>query len=344
MFAVIDCGSTNTRVYLIDEDKVISKGEVHIGVQDTINSGSNQKLKDGIKEAFEVAAKEASISLQDIQYAVASGMITSEIGLMAIPHLVAPVSLEELANHVQIVNDPTIFPLPIPVVLVRGIKNDCGESHWDNIRKIDLMRGEETQAFGLLAQLAPILPINIVELGSTTKLIHIDKEGRIAGSITTLSGQVYDAVKKGTFLGGCIKDDEKSPKDSEFYSEEIVKRACDCVQKAGFLRTLLFTRFIQFTLPTTAQERKFFMESAIAADDLKIFDEAQELGFDLNTDFIIVGNKGRSRIYEALIKEKVNNQKKIISVCEKKDIEMLAVRGAIEIVKGNIHVSQLAMV
>jgi 2-dehydro-3-deoxygalactonokinase len=86
------------------------------------------------------------------------------------------------------------------------------------------------------------------------------------------------------------------------------------------------------------------MESAIAADDLKIFDEAQELGFDLNTDFIIVGNKGRSRIYEALIKEKVNNQKKIISVCEKKDIEMLAVRGAIEIVKGNIHVSQLAMV
>ncbi|MFU0780271.1 MAG: hypothetical protein ACFWT4_19170 [Citrobacter braakii] len=52
------------------------------------------------------------------------------------------------------------------------------------------------------------LPLTMIELGSTTKLIHIDAQGRIAGSITSLSGQVYAAVKKETFIGASMMEEE----------------------------------------------------------------------------------------------------------------------------------------
>lgn len=331
MFAVIDCGSMNTRVYLIKNEQVIGKSQISVGVKDTAATGSKEKLKAGIKEAFSNAAAAAGVSLEEIEYAVASGMITSEIGLLEIPHLTAPVSIEDLAAQAKIVRDTDIFPLPMPVLFIRGIKNDAGSAEWDSIRKIDLMRGEETQAVGLLTKFKGSLPLNILELGSTTKLIHIDKEGRIAGSITTLSGQVYEAVKKETFIGGCVKETGTSDDTEEFFSEEVFKRAYDCVQKSGFLRTLLFTRFIQFALPTTAAQRKFFMEAAIAADDAKVFTEARAMGFQVNADFILVGSKGRCRLYEMLIKRELGAHLNITAITERQDIDMLTVHGAVQI-------------
>lgn len=339
MFAVIDCGSTNTRVYLVKENLVIGKGEVKAGVNDTAITGSKQKLKNGISEAFELAVSSAAVKLEDIQFAIASGMITSDLGLMEIPHLVAPVSVQDLSDNVQIVENPEIFPFNMPVVFVPGIKNNAGESIWDNVRKIDLMRGEETQAIGLVAKLSPQLPVTIIELGSTTKLIHIDKDGRIAGSITTLSGQVYNAVKKETFIGNCVKVQEGHTED--FFSLEVLKQAYDCVQNAGLLRSLLFTRFIQFSLPTTAEERKFYCESAIAADDMKIFAEAESQGFHLDGDIIFVGNKHRSRIYETMMREVMGLTNPMTHVTGSEEIDMLAVIGASYVVEKSSKVNQL---
>lgn len=343
MFVVIDCGSTTTRMYLLRNNELIGKSEIPVGVKDTVTTGSKQKLKDGIKEGIEAVARIANINLTDIKYAVASGMITSEIGLLELPHLTAPISIDELANQVHVEENTDVFPLKMPVIFIKGIKNDCGSSSWDTIRKIDLMRGEETQVVGLLAKYRPKLPVNIIELGSTTKLIHIDKLGRIAGSITTLSGQVYDAVKKETFIGGCVKS--QTPADEgPYFSEEILNHACTCVENAGLLRSLLFTRFIQFSLPTSAKERRFFLESVIAADDLNIFAEAANMGFDLATEFMLVGNTGRARIYESIITKKLGSQVPITTISAKEDVEMLAVLGAAEICTRSTVIPKMAVV
>ena len=331
MFAVIDCGSVKTRVYIVDNNQVIGKSEVRVGVNDTISSGSRQKLRDGIREAVLLAAVDAAAPLACIQYVIAAGMITSEIGLLEVPHFPAPAGVNELADNALVIRDTAVFPLDLPVVFVRGIKNNCGEISWDQIRGIDLMRGEETQVIGILAKYSPQLPVNIIELGSTTKFIHVDEQGRIAGSITSMSGQVYDAVRQHTFIGGCIAGKETQPPAEPFFSQQILESAVKCVEKAGFLRTLLFTRFLQFSLPTTFQERRFFMEAAIAADDMKIFDEAKALGFSLETEFILVGVPARCILYDALIKTRLNAATKIISITEQDDIDALAVLGAAEI-------------
>ena len=82
-YAVIDCGTTNTRVYIVDrEGKIIASGERRVGVRNTSMTGSKDTLRNGLCEAIEEAAANAKIALKDISFAIASGMITSEIGLI----------------------------------------------------------------------------------------------------------------------------------------------------------------------------------------------------------------------------------------------------------------------
>lgn len=333
MIGIIDCGTTNTRVYIVNEKhEVIGRSYKKVGVRDTSITGSREYLKAGIREAFLAAVEKAGLCLGDIEYAVASGMITSEIGLMDIPHLIAPVAIQDLADQVKVVQDPGIFPLDLPVVFIRGIKNNYGNAGVSGIRDIDFMRGEETQIMGLLEKEDIQLPLNVIVLSSHTKLIHINKLGQIEGSITTISGQIYEAINKETFIGSCIQPAGKEEK--EFYSEELLHTAYDSVRSAGFLRTMLMPRFMQVLLDTEWYERQFFVGAAIAAEDVRILDEARErLNYPLETDFVLIGHKERCRIYEGMIGEKVSGSKTIRSIHEKEEVDQLAIHGALSILK-----------
>ena len=89
--ATIDCGTTNSRVYIVNEEaEVIAKAAQEVGVRDTAIHGSNQRLKEGLKETFLAALAEAGLEREDVAFVLSSGMITSEIGLLEIPHLWAP--------------------------------------------------------------------------------------------------------------------------------------------------------------------------------------------------------------------------------------------------------------
>ncbi|WP_409310446.1 2-dehydro-3-deoxygalactonokinase [Pectobacterium sp. B1J-3] len=325
MFAVIDCGSTNTRVYLIKDKSVVAKKEIPIGVNSTAANGNNTALKEGIASGFQQLLDQEKITLCDVRFAIASGMITSNLGLVEIPHLEAPVNIDDLAKFAQKYRSSDIFPLDIPVVFIPGIKNQAGAGGWENIANLDLMRGEETQAIGVLSRYRPSLPCTIIELGSTTKLIHIDGQGRIAGSITSLSGQVYAAVLKETFIGSSVKSTEVN---EPIFSETILNAAYASVQQSGLLRSFLLTRFIQFALDTQAAERKLFCEAVLAADDMKLFSDAKQQGFDLGGDIIFVGNENRCKIYQYMMKTFLGFERPAMQITTREDIDMLVVDGA----------------
>ena len=328
MFAAIDTGTTNTRIYIINKNEIVGKAYKKIGVRDTAISGSKKLLKQGIRACFFEAVENAEVKLEQIDFAIASGMIITEIGLIDIPHLVAPAGLNELSENAVIVRDTDIFPVDIPVVFIPGIKNDFGQSGLAGIRNIDFMKGEETQVMGILAKFKPALPCNVFIFSSHTKLIHIDDSGRITGSITTLSGQIFEAIKEQTSIGKSIN--EENP---DFFSDEIIDIANDCVQNAGFLRTLLMPRFMEVLLDTQGFERRFFIEAAIASDDLKILDEAKNIpGIQMNTDFIFIGHKSRCQIYEKLIAQK-GQKGKITSIWDNEEIDDLVVQGDVQISK-----------
>ena len=328
MFAAVDTGTTNTRVYIIEKGKIVGRAYKKVGVRDTVITKSKDVLKQGIVDCFAEALKSAGVVQSNIEFAIASGMIITEIGLIDIPHLVAPVGLNELVDGAVVIHDTSIFPIDIPVIFVPGVKNDFGDSGLTGIREIDFMKGEETQVIGALAKLKPALPCNIVIFSSHTKMVHVDRDGKIAGSITTLSGQMYEAIKMQTAIGKSIDDE-----NPDFYSDEIVDIAYDCVKNAGLLRTLLMPRFMEVLLDTEGFERRLFVEAALAAEDIKIFNEADNIpGLNKDTDYIFIGHKLRCRIYEKFARQ-LGVKGNITSIWDKQEIDDFVVQGDVQISK-----------
>ena len=147
MFAVIDCGTTMTRIYIVDENQqIIASGRKKVGVRDTSITGSRDTLRSGVTELFFEVLEENRIPDEQVEFAIASGMITSEVGLIEIPHLVAPVGLHQLSEGIQEVNDPAVLPIRRPVYFVRGVRNHYPENaRAQDLRQVDFMRGEEVQ-------------------------------------------------------------------------------------------------------------------------------------------------------------------------------------------------------
>ena len=49
--STIDCGTTNSRVYIVNETgDILGKATKKVGVKDTAMHGSNEVLKEGLKE------------------------------------------------------------------------------------------------------------------------------------------------------------------------------------------------------------------------------------------------------------------------------------------------------
>ena len=95
----IDTGTTNTRVFLFNENnEPVSSAKSEIGVRITAIDGNNDRLKAAIKGCLEDVLKQAGVTYENVNRVVASGMITSNVGLTEIPHVVAPASAEDLGK------------------------------------------------------------------------------------------------------------------------------------------------------------------------------------------------------------------------------------------------------
>jgi len=331
LIGIIDCGTSSTKLYAVEGEGIVGIYCRECGINDTVRTGSNKLLRDAIKELiYEAEGFEQGQELK-LDFLLAAGMITSELGLKAVPHLEAPAGLKELASAVEIAPGKEILGLDIPVVFVRGVKNRSAPLRLLDLDRVDLMRGEEVQAMGLLKKYNPPLPVNILQLGATTKLIHIDEQGRIAGSMTALSGQLYEAMKKGTIVGKCLEPEAKEA-PAHYFSEEILDAARKFVFEGGLLRALLLARFSQFALSTEWYERKFFVEAAISADDSRMLaSAAKRLGFSLNTPFYVIGEYGRCAIYKHLLADMGIGAKSHIIISEPEDIDSLTVAGCLAV-------------
>ena len=62
--ATIDCGTTNSRVYIVNEGaEILGKAAKKVGVRDTAIHGSNEVLKEGLKEIFYQSLENAKLQL-----------------------------------------------------------------------------------------------------------------------------------------------------------------------------------------------------------------------------------------------------------------------------------------
>jgi 2-dehydro-3-deoxygalactonokinase len=337
--AIIDCGTTNSRVYIVDESGTVqAKATKAVGVRNTAISGSRQELLEGVVETYERALHIAGLTEESIRCVLSAGMITSEIGLLEVPHLPAPCSISDLAQSLSRVEDPAVLPLSPPIYFIRGIKNgyDAASASMADVGILDFMRGEEVQVAGLLSRPGFALPAVITILSSHTKYVPVDSEGRILGSITTLSGQLYNAVVKETSVGKSLRA-EDSFDDSGYFDRAVVDVAYEWIQQSGFLRALMFPRFLDTLLNVKWYDRRLFAEGLLAAEDMIALRQLKRLAAISRWPFVLIGKASRCRIYEYLLKTRSEMAGAVTSISEDRAIDQLSI-------DGSLHLARIAKV
>ena len=202
-FLVIDCGTTNLRVTLLDENKhALDVVKAEGGVRHTSIDGHNGRLRKMLKESIETVLSRNGYDMADVSKCVASGMITSALGLLEIPHVPAPAGAAELRAAMQ----EKVFEdiAPFPIAFIPGVRNFAGAVDMENFSEMDMMRGEEVEAIGLYKLLAPKGAAMFVLPGTHNKFVSMDADGRILGCMTSISGELLDAVTHHTIIAEAV--------------------------------------------------------------------------------------------------------------------------------------------
>ena len=333
-YITIDCGTTNSRAYVVDEKGYIyGKAAKQVGVKDTAQTGSRDLLRAGLREIVAEAVEQSGIVKSDIRAVLGAGMITSEIGLREIPHHMAPCSLDDLAGSITRADDVDIID-GIPVYFVRGIKNYMDASARlpvEQVGELDFMRGEEVQLAGLLARDDVQLPATAVILSSHTKFNALDENGRVLGSLTTLSGQLRAAILDNTFVGKSVEKRENAEEKPEnYFDPEIVCHAARWIQEVGLVRALMFPRFLEVLLDTKWYERSLFFDALIAAEDMLAIQQIKMFAEKPSENYYLIGAPERCRLYAFILKEKQPDAV-IHCITDTAEIDALSIKGILHI-------------
>lgn len=226
MYITLDMGTSNTRLCLLDDKKIINTKKMEIGAGSTKTIGKESlfsKLKDLISQLL----KESNITAETVEYIFASGMAGSELGLCEIPHITLPINICSLTEHLQERNISEITS--IPFVFVPGVKKLNGDI------TEDIMRGEEVESLGIFHSLSLDKDFVLVLPGTHNKILSVRADGTIADFYTTLSGEVLNNIVNNTILAGQVSHNFE-------INETAVMRGALYSRKSGFNAALFHIR------------------------------------------------------------------------------------------------------
>lgn len=96
----VDGGTSNTRTYLWTANgQILTQRSQAIGAKTSAINGSNQAWKKAIHNMIESMLTECAVSDNAVQGVYMSGMLTSDLGILEVPHLTAPVSMKNYQEH-----------------------------------------------------------------------------------------------------------------------------------------------------------------------------------------------------------------------------------------------------
>jgi 2-dehydro-3-deoxygalactonokinase len=270
--AALDGGTTNTRARLVETGtgRVQHTARRSVGVRDTVlavtAAGGGSPLERAVREALGEVIQAAGGIEPDL--IVAAGMLSSEVGLTTVPHVLAPAGLDDLARGATLRHLPTIAARPI--VFVPGVRTPAAAGP-DGWAAADVMRGEECETLGAWMMLAERDPSRAGAVpthaflwpGSHTKLVEVDPAGRIVRSHTTLAGELTQAVARHTLLAASLPDalpDAPNP--------EAAAAGARLVEREGLGRAAFLVRIAALTDSLPPPERAAFWLGAVVAEDV----------------------------------------------------------------------------
>ncbi len=266
-YITIDGGTSNTRIHLVCGESILGTVSLSIGARIGIDNKS--ALKEQIKNGIAKLLDDAALSSCDIEKIIASGMITSELGLYETPHVPSPAGLSELNAGMKEVMLCDITD--IPFAFIPGVKTVS-----DSLEDADMMRGEEAELFGisnkLFANYAYILP------GSHSKIITLDSLCRIRSIRTMLTGEMIYSLSQHTILKDTV-DLSSNEIDTEY-----LRMGHDYCRKNGINEALFKVRILDRLFKCNKVQTYSFFTGAVLCEEIKKI-------IELDPDGIVIGGK-----------------------------------------------------
>lgn len=283
----VDTGTTNTRVILWDENRGALGTETRgAGVRNTAIDGNNGRLKAAVKSCLDTLLETHGLDYSQVKGIIASGMITSNVGLVEIPHLAAPVSIDDLAAGMRDVLLEDICPVPIS--FIPGVKNAEGDRvNLGNFEAMDMMRGEEVESAAMLSRLKEGVPYLLVLPGSHTKFVSVDETGKITGCLTSITGELLNSITNDTIIADAVGRQFVS---METYDPEMLLTGCRTAKQCGIGRACFSARILhQFVTKDSGKLANYILGACLQSDAAAIqSSSALKAGPDTT---VIVGGK-----------------------------------------------------
>lgn len=253
--AVIDGGTTRTRLRLWDGAHIAWEGSRQVGARDVAQHG-RKILESALADMVAEARGQHAFDRM-----VAFGMITSNMGLHEIPHLEAPASYAALAGAIAAKSIPAIGVMHF----IPGIKTVGPATGLAGLASFDIMRGEETEVAGMREFLALRGPVNFFHVGSHHKLVRTD-DAAILGSVTALSGEILAALLENTILASSAAPlASVTEVDQDWWNAGLQTAGAH-----GFARAAFCVRLADQVLHATREQATAFLLGAVASLDVPI--------------------------------------------------------------------------
>ena len=290
--AWFDCGTTNTRLYLVEADGQFHfYGAKSVGSRNVALTGSCHILAQAITQLFQDALQSLGIRHEEAGRIriYASGMITSPFGLKMVPHLVAPVSVTALRAGIA---EAYVEVLDRNIFLIPGVRTAA--SDW---RFSGNVRGEETEVFGAAAMLesrgqcsngAYILP------GSHTQILYL-KNGKITDILSLFTGELFHALREETILSGVLKN----PPDS--IEPVFIRKGCADAVEFGINRSLYLCHSNQIFQRFTSAQRYSYAEGVILSGVYQALIQRLQRSWASCPQIVMVCDELHWNIYGALL-------------------------------------------
>jgi 2-dehydro-3-deoxygalactonokinase len=260
VLSCIDMGTTRTRAWVTEGSVVWARGTIDAGVRDVAAGHSRDWLADRLRTLLKSVLTEASqrgLSRQPLPV-LAAGMITSDQGLVEVPHVEAPAGIADLARNIHVEDFALGGGESLRMLFVPGVRSGFGVEGLAAIFETDLMRGEETLCVGLIEEGSLTPDTLLLNLGSHWKLIWCDSQKRIADSRTRLTGEMIHAIQAHTLLASSLP--QQPPR---FLDKDWVQLGFDQAARTGLSRALFCVRLLDLRGSGTGEQRLSFLYGAM---------------------------------------------------------------------------------
>jgi len=293
-YIYFDSGTTNTRIYYIEERVMKAVQSRKIGTIDNVASGDRHTLLRGLKDMYDRLLRELALSDADIDGIYMSGMATSQNGVHEVGYLWVPVGLAEYRNAVSFWRTP-LFERQVGFLTGLVYRPDMTKGTLQNAAEFNNVRGEEIELLGIMETYSPFFAgkkTAVIMPGSHTHILYTEDQ-KIVEITSCMGGEMFAAMAVNTILSASVT---AAP---DVIVEQGLISGFDMVRKYGINRALYITRTLDLFTDESLQTRNSYLEGVINEGIITALQSSRRFG-DLDC-IAVAGSPIYFQIYAPLL-------------------------------------------